>query len=138
MLTKEQVVELVRQRLRGWPLYSEEHTVSCVPTKKGMCIGYRTQTGFPMKTTYFDVEVQGKTFYVLHIEIVKSERGKGYGYDLYLRLESLARDLDCNEINMTPSGTTYKGEQRGTYLKRKLGYKVKDGLACKELKDDVG
>jgi GNAT superfamily N-acetyltransferase len=67
-------------------------------------------------TTNFDINIHDKTLYILKVELEKIYRGKGYGEELYLVLEKVARDLGCTSIRQTPSGQTFGGKSRREYL----------------------
>lgn len=71
------------------------------------------------KVNHIHINIEGKTFYLLSIEIDNCFRGKGYGSELYNFLVEMARYIGCNRIVQTPSGKTYTGETREDYLKRR-------------------
>lgn len=109
-------------------IYFEEGQVFVHSIHEGnICINFKIRG-----ITYFDIEVNGKTLYVLTIKIEKQRRGKGEGSTLYKLLETIAKFLNCNRVQMTPSGVTYTGETRKSYLLRR-GYKKIGNEVFKEI-----
>jgi len=117
------ISRITRRHLLRWPLYHQTHQTQVTSLKSGVFIGYRTAAngfrGDPSGSTHFDVNVIGPMFFLLHIEVVKYNRGRGMGEKLYGVLTSIAAELQCSEIRQTPSGKTHTGESRMDYLLRR-------------------
>ena len=109
-----------RGHLSAWPLYCDEHEVLMRPLDHGHWLAYRTKpANHPFGTTHWDANVIDTVFYLLHIELLSANRGKGYGNQLYEIIERIAADIGCTEIRQTPSGWTPRGESRMNYLCRR-------------------
>lgn len=80
----------------------------------------------------FDMNYHPRTrvAYLVGIEIPASLRGQGYGQQLYLVVEAVARELHSFYLEQTPSGTTPSGESRMDYLLRR-GY-VQHGISARK------
>lgn len=111
------IEELLTKHLKAtFPLYREEHDVYAGPAEECISIGYRTtKSQIPKNTTRFDLNLKENICYVLWVEIVESERGKGHGKALYKAIEDFAREYGCDRIRMNPSGRT-KTRTRLDYL----------------------
>jgi len=129
-----EVESVARNYLQEFPLYDPTHSVTVRPLNNGKYwIGYRTTEYFdPHGSTHFDVNVEGEIFYLLFIEVEPAERKKGHGSILYDVLEQIAAALGCTMLEMTPSGTTPRGESRAAYLERR-GYTLHGVVARKNL-----
>lgn len=123
--------EIVRKHLANYPLYKPDQPVFSKEDKNNIYLNWCDDPLRQMdRTTCFDAQVIDKTFYLLHIEVNKQYRGKGYGLLLYLLLEEIAKDLGCHTIEQTPSGCTPGKETRMKYVCRKLGYEPKGIVAA--------
>lgn len=118
------------QQLEDWKY------VCFLPTKaldRGWWIGIRTNhETIPRGSTYLDINILGDVFYLLHIEVQREDRGKGYGNRLYEMLTDIAKNLGCRRIEQTPSGRTWRGETRASYLERR-GWVLENDVAYKDL-----
>lgn len=65
------------------------------------------------------VSEDGKTCWLLSIEIREAIRGRGIGAQLYELLTEAASQMGCDQIVQTPSGRTTTGEARRAYLFRR-------------------
>lgn len=112
----------------GWSFF--------MPTKvieDGLSISIRTtRANIPTGTTYLDINILKDVFYLLHIELRKEDRGKGYGGKLYEMLTEVAHQLGCRRIEQTPSGWTPSGDTRASYLQRR-GWILENNVAYKDL-----
>ena len=127
------MLDRIKNHLSQHPIYNEGHHLHCLERDGNVYIGYQTGTSNWDRGNYFDVQITGDTFYLLHIELEEANRGKNHGLLLYQILEQLAKDLGCKRLEMTPSGTTIHGELRQDYLTRKLQYRKDGNVAVKEL-----
>ena len=107
----------------GFELFEEKHFVLAKEISKDhYWTAYKTsESNLDFGSTRFDLNIIGDICYLLHIELEKSFRGKGYGRQLYSCVEEFARRERCSKVVMMPSGTTFSGEDRREYL-HKLGY----------------
>src|SRR3989344_9146337 len=107
-LSTNTLCELVKKHLRVFPKFEEEHQVNVVQiTDRKFWVGYRTkEANLPIGTTHFDLNLIGNICYVLWIELSEQERGKGLGRQLYGIIESIAKDVGCDRVRLTPSGET--------------------------------
>ena len=111
-------------RLQHWPLFLHRHCIDSHQElrPRWLYLGYHTRIPRSINndgTTHFTINVIYGIFYLLYVEIEPTERGKGYGDQLYTLLEQVASDLGCREFRQTPSGTTRGGETRRDYLLRR-------------------
>ena len=117
--------EIVRKHLRQSQLYQGTHQVIIYNTTESTFIGYYPRgqqvTYSENWPSHIELEIIGTTCRLLRIAIDKQHRGQGHGKKLYEIIENIAKELGCTKINMTPLGTTKKGETRLAYLLQ-LGY----------------
>lgn len=133
--------DILRKHLETYPLYNAEQEVYYREDADNIYMNWHADppgTHHMNRTTYFDVQITGKMFYLLHIQIGAEHRGKGLGFLLYLLLEEIAKELGCHTIEQTPSGwtNTPEKETRMSYVCRKLGYKPKGIAAEKDICPD--
>jgi ribosomal protein S18 acetylase RimI-like enzyme len=113
----------------SWPLYDPKAlTVQQHHGKTFVTYG----TDRRREKTHFDLEIDNGTCYLLGISIDKEHRGKGLGKQLYRIIETIAAELGCRVVEMTPSGSTVTGESRAAYVAR-LGYELNGMIARKRL-----
>jgi len=126
MFKDSQIIDLMKYDLiNNFKLYDECHKIN-VPknTSKLLLVNYRTRdlnAQLLRDTTHFDLQLGDNICYILWIEVKKSKRGNGYGWELYDTVHKFARDLGSKVVRLTPSGWTWSGESRRDYLLRK-GY----------------
>ena len=130
---RTEVRALFVSELKLYPFWRDSSEVHVCGIDGGLSIAFRSRLGIPIGSTHFDVNVTEEgVFYLLHIELEPCFRGRGIGNELYFLLEWLAKKLGCHRIEQTPSGTTFSGESRASYLERR-GWKLKDWIAYKEI-----
>lgn len=132
-------VELVLKRnLLKWPPFEEgQLRLETLSRPDHLWISFRTVATLIQHSTHFDVNVDGSTFYLLHIELEDRHRNKGLGSQLYQILEKVAQEIGCRVFEQTPSGWTPRGETRAAYLQRR-GYTLVGDVARKEFNTEVG
>lgn len=103
-----------------WNLYREGDALFAIDlTDFGLSLGYCRGNTRRRDGTSWDANVVKGIFYLLHIQIAKSYRGKGHGGTLYETVERIAKQLGCTEIRQHPSGRTPSGESRRAYCFRR-------------------
>ncbi len=119
-LVVSSVKKTIIKSMRDWALYDQEFRIYTFRIGRGLrdiSLGYGTPRY--QDATYWDANVIGSKFYLLHIQIVREYRGKGHGAALYEIIERIAAELGCREVRQHPSGTTSAGETRRSYLERR-------------------
>lgn len=141
--------KIFRRNLEFWTLFQEgDLRIGELASNRGLWVSFRTVHSPPyLGTTHFDLNIlrtktqdsneldsnlKDSILYLLYLEIESRHLGKGFGSDLYRRLENAAKDLGCCRVEQTPSGSTFTGETRSSYLQRR-GYTLQNGVATKEL-----
>ncbi len=124
--TEEEICDIVRTHLKEFPLFDESHSVLAHKISDDkFWIGFRSANHrIPDGTTHFDINIEKSSCYLLYIEVVESERGKGHGKKLYHIIEDFAKALGCQNVQLTPSGWTSSGRTRKEYM-LSLGYRDK-------------
>jgi len=100
----ERMVELVRERLRAFPLYEESHVVSVSGREDLRVVGYLPNWECGVDQTKFWLNIQSNKGYILDFRIEECKRRQGNGRRLYRIIEGLLKELGCNEIILTASG----------------------------------
>ena len=121
---EEHLIRNMRDILRErFELFDENHKVDAKEMHENkLWVGYSISGfNFTERVNYFDLNIIGDICYLLHIELEKKFRGKGYGRQIYSCVEEFARRERCSRVRMMPSGTTFSGETRRDYM-HKLGY----------------
>lgn len=119
-MTKREVERVMTKAMRRWDAYCANYKLFAVRMQNGnWSLGYSSPQRRDPRGTYWDANIIKGAFYLLHIQIAKSLRGKGHGSALYLILETIAKDLGCTSIVQHPSGSTITGESRRDYLLRR-------------------
>lgn len=136
-------LEKVRKHLETYPLYEASQEIFIKEDDKNIFINWQTarfvdDNWHINRGSHFDVQITGKTMYILHIEVAPEFRGRGFGFLLYLLLEEIAKEFGCHIMEMTPSGwtTTPEKETRMNYVVRKLHYVPKGITAIKDICPD--
>jgi GNAT superfamily N-acetyltransferase len=132
----------VRLILQASPLYVAADKVLCYPEEvrayQTPFNRYNIQWGELPRchelSNHFDIEIDPveSTGYLLSIAIREELRGQGLGWQLYQLVEQVIRLFGCRKYEMTPSGTTVRGESRETWLARR-GFTLQNGIAFKLL-----
>lgn len=132
-LSKQAVLEV----LAAHPAFRLEHELRVKVLEPSIYVTWhaRDYGRTPSQGSHLDLQLIGETCYVLGVGLAPEYRGLGQGAQLYLAAEAIAKRAGCRRICMTPSGWTVRGETRADYVVRKLGYRLVDGEAVKELRE---
>lgn len=122
----ERALQILNEKLAAWPLHTGKASARFLKgSDTDISIGYfaKADSFIAQDATRFALNIMGKDCYLLAIEIVRAERGKGYGNQLYEILTRVAQELGCHRIIQTPSGWVVKDgvkvETRREYLERR-------------------
>ncbi|MDP4039222.1 MAG: GNAT family N-acetyltransferase [Candidatus Pacearchaeota archaeon] len=123
-------ISLLKRNLRvRFSLFDEGHQVDARAFDNGeLWVGY-SAGGFDEEGrhggTYFDLNLRENVCYLLHIELQKKFRGRGFGWRLYQAVQEFARSMGSRVVRQFPSGGFFAGEElkesRRDYLVRR-GY----------------
>ena len=111
-----------------FPLYNESDRV-IVMKRTNLIIDYHSHKNLIDNNNCalsINFDYSNKITYLLFIKIPKEHRGKGYGKILYDITERVAGMLGSEYVEQTPSGKTWTGESRMSYLLRNGYEKVND------------
>lgn len=126
---------LLRGYLEELAFYRPEHRVSSRRFQPyGLWLGYRTREGIhPQGQTAFDLNVIGRTCFILWLELDREYREQEHGTALLEAIEGMAAECGCDRVRLTPSGETPRGEARMEWFKRR-GY---ERLTVAEVVKDI-
>lgn len=108
----------------SFELFEDSHFVNVHGlSETNLCVNYRESLQPPRVRgkTCFDIQVTEDVCYILWIELEKSKRGRGFGWQLYESIHNFASDFGCVAVRQTPSGCDFNGKSRKEYL-LKRGY----------------
>ena len=95
----------LERRLQSVPVYQPAHQVVAKTHKNGTWVCYKTSESLgSIESTRADLQISGRTCYLLWMCIDADKRRMGYGRKLYETLEIFCRDQECTVIELTPSG----------------------------------
>jgi GNAT superfamily N-acetyltransferase len=104
-------------------LFKNEHFVGAKEFDEKIWVEYNMfGLGSNEIVNCFDLNIDGDTCYLLHINLSKSLRGNGNGKELYESIEEFSRVEGLRRVVMFPSGTTFCGDSRRNYVHR-IGYR---------------
>lgn len=114
-LNKDLIKETIKRNMATWVDYHPSQHIGVFKLKENhWSLCFNRSSSY----LYWDANIIKQHFFLLAIRIPLGIRGKGYGQQLYERIELIAKDLGCKKIVQTPSGTTYKGDTRYNYCIR--------------------
>jgi len=134
---EEQISISLRESLRNFPLYRDDHWVQVV-IKDSVYVSYAPTSSRREKffRTMFDLEVKGEVCYVNGFNVEECRRRQGNGGLLSELIEDFcANEFGCRKFITTPSGQSAEKGPDGRCFWEKQGFRYVDGVSVEKVID---